>query len=342
MSVFFIAEAGVNHNGDIDIALELIDVAAKAGADAVKFQTFKASATVKDGTATVGYQKRHTAEDSQFALLERLELSEQDHLALAGRCVEKGIEFMSTAFDKSCADFLQTVGIQRIKVPSGEVTNLPFIRHLAAKNMPIILSTGMATLSEVEEAVTTIKNVRKTHGFPENFADICSILHCTSAYPTPVDQLNLKAIKTLGDAFACSVGYSDHSDGMEAGYLAVALGATVYEKHFTLDRTMEGPDHQASLEPDELSQMIQNIRTASQMLGTGEKVPQPCEFEASKLVRRSLFAACDLPAGTTVTPDHIEILRPSTGLKPKHYDALIGRKLNRAIKTGEPFETGDL
>ena len=342
MGVFFIAEAGVNHNGDINIALELIDVAAKSGADAVKFQTFKAIATVKAGTRTADYQKLHTAEDCQHALLDRLELSEGDHLLLAQRCAEQGIEFMSTAFDASCADFLNSVGIQRIKIPSGEVTNLPFIRYLAATNLPIILSTGMATLAEIQDAVDAIKQVRAKKKFPEPFAEICSILHCTSAYPTPRDQLNLKAITTLGAAFSCPVGYSDHSDGIEAAYLAVALGATVYEKHFTLDRTMSGPDHQASLEPEELTQMIKNVRTASGMLGTGEKVPQPCEMEARGLVRRSLYAARDLPNGTIITPEDIIILRPPHGLAPKYYDALLGKKLTREILTGGPFEMEDL
>jgi len=342
MSVFFIAEAGVNHNGDINIALELIDIAAMAGADAVKFQTFRASSTVRAGTKTASYQKKNTSEDSQLALLERLELSEEDHIILAKRCAEKGIEFMSTAFDPACADFLNAVGIQRIKVPSGEVTNIPFIRYLAAKNLPIILSTGMATLAEITEAVDAIQQVRMEKKFPEPFEDVCSILHCTSAYPTPQEQLNLKAITTLDEVFPCPVGYSDHSGGIEAAYLAVALGATVYEKHFTLDRTMEGPDHDASLEPDELVQMIKNVRTASVMLGTGEKFPQPCELEARDLVRRSLYAACDLPVGTVITENDIDILRPAHGLAPKYFDALVGQTLKREILAGAAFEDIDL
>lgn len=342
MTVFFIAEAGVNHNGDLDTALALIDIAADAGADAVKFQTFKASSTVKPNTKTVDYQKTHTAEDNQHALLQRLELSEADHIALAARCKEKNIEFMSTAFDEACADFLNAIGIQRIKVPSGEVTNLPFIKYLAATNLPIILSTGMATLEEITDAVAAIKAVRAAKGFAEPFADVVSILHCTSAYPTPNDQLNLRAIHTLRDAFDCPVGYSDHSGGIEAGYLAVALGATVYEKHFTLDRTMPGPDHQASLEPGELAQMIDNIRRATGMLGTGEKVPQPCEMQARDLVRRSLYAARDLAAGDVVTAADIAILRPPHGLAPKHYDALVGQTIGRNMTLGDPFEDGDL
>jgi N,N'-diacetyllegionaminate synthase len=342
MTVFFIAEAGVNHNGDLDTAIKLIDIAAAAGADAVKFQTFKASSTVKPGTKTVDYQKTHTDEENQHALLQRLELSEDDHAKLADRCAEKNIEFMSTAFDEDCADFLNSIGIQRIKVPSGEVTNLPFIKYLAATNLPIILSTGMATLEEISDAVNAIKQVRAQNNFPEPFADIVSILHCTSAYPTPPEQLNLRAIYTLRDAFDCPVGYSDHSGGIEAGYLAVALGATVYEKHFTLDRSMPGPDHQASLEPDELTQMIDNIRRATAMLGTGEKVPQLCEMQARELVRRSLYAACDVAQGATITADDIAILRPPRGLAPKHYDALVGGAAKRAIAAGEQFEESDL
>ena len=342
MSVFFIAEAGVNHNGDVNLALELIDIAAKAGADAVKFQTFKAASTVKAGTKTASYQKLNTSEDSQLALLERLELSEADHIVLAQRCADKGIEFMSTAFDPLCADFLNSVGIQRIKVPSGEVTNIPFIRYLAATNLPIILSTGMANLDEIKEAVDAIQQVRAEKNFPEPFPEICSILHCTSAYPTPHAQLNLKAITTLANTFPCPVGYSDHSGGIEAAYLAIALGATVYEKHFTLDRSMEGPDHQASLEPDELIQMIKNVRTASGMLGTGEKVPQPCEMEARDLVRRSLYAARYLPIGTVISADDIDILRPPHGLAPKHFNALVGQTVTHEILAGAAFMDSDL
>lgn len=342
MSVFFIAEAGVNHNGDLDTALKLIEVAVRAGADAVKFQTFRASSTVQVGAKTVDYQKSYTGEEDQHALLKRLELSEEDHLTLAAHCRERGIEFMSTAFDADCADFLNSIGIQRIKIPSGEVTNLPFIAHLAATDLPIILSTGMATLAEITEAVETIKRVRAEQGFTTPFGEVCSILHCTSAYPTPEDQLNLTAISTLDATFDCPVGYSDHSGGLEAGYLAVALGARVYEKHFTLDRTMEGPDHQASLEPEELARMIDNIRRSSRMLGSGEKVPQPCEMQARDLVRRSLFAVRTIAEGETITAGDVAVLRPAHGLAPKHYEALVGTRAGRAIAAGDPFTQDDL
>lgn len=342
MSVFFIAEAGVNHNGDLDVARELIDVAARIGADAVKFQTFKADTTVAKGTKTVAYQALTTKEDSQYDLLKRLELSEDDHHALIAHARNCGIEFMSTAFDEGCAKFLFDVGVQRIKVPSGEITNLPFIRHLAQYDLPIILSTGMATQDEVACAVEMIKTTRASLEFTQPFGEILSILHCTSAYPTPSDQLNLAAITTLKNAFGCPVGYSDHSNDLLAGPMAVALGATVYEKHFTLDRTMVGPDHSASLEPEELREMIANIRQAETMIGDGVKAPQPCEKEAAVLVRRALFAKHALPKGHSVTVDDVVTLRPATGLLPRYYDALIGSSLPRAVEAGEAFSQDDL
>jgi len=342
MCVFFIAEAGVNHNGKVQTALDLIDVAAGAGADAVKFQTFKADETVKSGTKTASYQKLNTNEENQHTLLKRLELSEADHILLAQHCKKKNIEFMSTAFDVASSTFLNSVGIQRIKVPSGEITNLPFLEHLAATNLPIILSTGMATLSEIKEAVNTIKVIRKKSKFLEPFEEMCSILHCTSAYPTPPNQLNLKAITTLKQNFTCPIGYSDHSDGINASFIAIALGATIYEKHFTLDSNMIGPDHKASLEPDQLKQMIDNVREASQMLGNGEKIPQLCELEARNLVRRSLYASQDLKKGSKITIEDITILRPSDGLEPKYFHQLIGNTISRDISSGEPFKVLDL
>lgn len=342
MSVFFIAEAGVNHNGNMDIARALIDVAAQTGADAVKFQTFKADSTVAKGTKTVAYQAKTTNEDNQYDLLKRLELTEDDHHQLIQHAKDKHIEFMSTAFDLSCAQFLYDVGVQRIKVPSGEITNLPFIKHLAQYDLPIILSTGMATQDEIAEAVEVITTTRACLDFDRPFDDMLSILHCTSAYPTPSEQLNLAAITTLKTAFGCPVGYSDHSHDLLAGPMAVALGATIYEKHFTLDRTMVGPDHSASLEPEELREMIANIRQAETMVGDGIKVPQPCEIEASVLVRRALFASKDLPAGHQVTADDVVILRPAQGLLPRYFDTLIGTTLIREMKAGGAFEMNDI
>lgn len=342
MAVFFIAEAGVNHNGDVELAERLIDIAADAGADAVKFQTFKASATVSPNARTVAYQARTTAETDQYRLLERLELDAAAHHRLIARAQRRGIEFMSTAFDPASADFLFECGVSRIKIPSGEVTNIPFLRQLAAYGLPLILSTGMATLDEVREAVTAIESVRVSKGFAEPLAEILSILHCTSAYPTPSDQLNLLAIRTLAVTFACPVGYSDHAESSMAAPMAVALGATVYEKHFTTDRNLPGPDHAASLEPGELAQMIAEVRLAETMLGDGVKAPQPCELEAADLVRRGLFASRDLVAGTVISAEDVAILRPSGSLAPRFYDALLGRTLTRDIPARGAFAPGDL
>lgn len=342
MAVFFIAEAGVNHNGDVALAERLIDIAADAGADAVKFQTFKASTTVSTNAPTVAYQARTTAETDQYRLLERLELDIAAHERLIARARQRGIEFMSTAFDPASADFLYECGVSRMKIPSGEVTNIPFLRQLARYGLPLILSTGMATLDEVQEAVDAIAEMRSSEGFKEPLADKLSILHCTSAYPSPSEQLNLLAIRTLADAFACPVGYSDHAESAMAAPMAIALGATIYEKHFTISRDMEGPDHAASLEPAALARMIADVRLAEKMMGDGVKRPQPCEMEAADLVRRGLFAKHDLPAGTVITPEDVTILRPSGSLAPRHYDALIGAHLKRDMAAGDAFVIDDL
>ena len=342
MAVFFIAEAGVNHNGDVELAERLIDIAADAGADAVKFQTFKASATVSPNARTVAYQARTTAETDQYRLLERLELDAAAHHRLIARAALRGVEFMSTAFDPASADFLFQCGVSRVKIPSGEVTNIPFLRQLASYGLPLILSTGMATLDEVREAVAAIEAARAVKGFGGPLAEALSILHCTSAYPTPSDQLNLLAIRTLAETFACPVGYSDHAESAMAAPMAVALGATIYEKHFTTDRNLPGPDHAASLEPDELMRMIAEVRQAEMMLGDGVKAPQPCEMEAVELVRRGLFASRELRAGAVVSADDVAILRPSGLLAPRFYDALVGKRLTRDIAAGGAFGPQDI
>jgi N-acetylneuraminate synthase len=340
MSIFFIAEAGVNHNGRLDLAERLVDIAAEAGADAVKFQTFKADETVVAGASTVAYQKRTTAQEDQFALLKALELSESDHRVLRTRCEARGIEFMSTAFDITSAHLFRDLGVQRLKVPSGELTNLPFLQALTGVGLRMILSTGMGTLKEVEAAVDTIA---KAKGKPAtDLSDDLAILHCTSAYPAPDEELNLRAIQTLATHFRLPVGYSDHSGGSLAAMLAIALGSTVYEKHFTLDRTMEGPDHAASMEPDELTALVASMRQASGMLGDGVKATQPCEQEARRLVRRSLVAAHDLPAGRVLTAQDIRILRPEGGLPPVDLNRAIGATLVTARAAGQPLRGEDL
>lgn len=335
MSVFFIAEAGVNHNGRLDLAKQLIDVAAQAGADAVKFQTFKADETVVFGTETVAYQKRGKAEDNQYQLLKALELSPDDHLQLRKKCDAVGIEFMSTAFDIDSAHLLKDLGVQRFKVPSGELTNLPFIQQLAAFDLPIILSTGMGTLQEVEMAVRAIADV-KGKAIADLGTDL-AVLHCTSAYPAPDEAINLTAIQTMAAHFGLPVGYSDHSLGSIAALMSVAMGSTVYEKHFTLDKTMEGPDHAASMEPEELTALVANMRRASAMIGTGEKAPHACELEARSLVRRSVVAASDLPVGHILRDTDLRVLRPEGGLPPSAISWLPGTRLKQAITAGQPL-----
>lgn len=340
MSLFFIAEAGVNHNGRLDLAERLIDVAAEAGADAVKFQTFSADATVVAGTGTVAYQKRTTDQANQYDLLKALELTADEHRILRKRCDAAGIEFMSTAFDAASARLLCELGVQRIKVPSGELTNLPFIEYLAGLGLPIILSTGMGTMAEVEAAVETVSQT-KGKAVKDLLDDLC-ILHCTSAYPAPDDSLNLLAIRTLSEKFDLPVGYSDHSDGPIAALMSVALGAVAYEKHFTLDRTMDGPDHAASMEPGELADLVLHMRRASAMLGDGVKAPQSCEIEARGLVRRSLVAARDMSAGDTLTFDDIRILRPEGGLAPSELTRAVGSMLTKDRPAGSPIREEDI
>lgn len=341
MSIFFIAEAGVNHNGDLQTALRLIDVAAEAGADAVKFQSFKADKTVLEQTQTVAYQKK-SGQTDQHELLRRLELSQSDHQALFRRCAEVGIEFISTAFDVQSLEMLVDVGIRRIKVPSGELTNIPFLRKIASYDLEVILSTGMGTMEEIAEAVEVIRATRASRGFALDLAEKLTILHCTSSYPAPHDQLNLSSLRTLAETFHLPVGYSDHSMGLATGCMAVALGAVAYEKHFTLDRSMPGPDHAASLEPQELVAFIRQIRDAEVAMGDGRKRPMPCEMEARRLVRRSLYAARDLPAGSVITEDDVLVVRPSNVLHPRSLDVLIGSTLTRAISRFEPFLEVDL
>jgi len=253
MSCLVIAEAGVNHNGSLDLALQLVEIAAGCGADAVKFQTFSAERLVRPGASTAQYQATATGEKDQFAMLKRLELTEEAHRRIAARCAELGIEFMSTPFDEEAARFLIALGMRRIKVPSGEITNIPFLEFLADADKPMIVSTGMATLEEIDAAVRAIGRRRAQRGFTAPLAERVTILHCTSNYPAADADVNLRAMATIASATSLPVGYSDHTRGIEVATAAVALGATLIEKHFTLDRTLPGPDHQASLEPGELA-----------------------------------------------------------------------------------------
>jgi N-acetylneuraminate synthase/N,N'-diacetyllegionaminate synthase len=331
---FVIAEAGVNHNGDMALALRLIDAAAETGADAVKFQTFRAERLASPTAAKADYQTRTTdAAESQLAMLHRLELAPADYGVLKARCEERGLIFLSTPFEEESADLLERLGVVAFKLPSGEVTNLPFLRHVARKGRPIIMSTGMSEMAEVTAAVDAIA----TAG-PAPLA----LLHCTSAYPADPAESNLRAMATLSAAFKVPVGFSDHTPGSAIAIAATALGAAIIEKHFTLDRTLPGPDHKASLQPSELAAMIAGIRSAELALGDGVKRLQPGETDTARVARKSVVALRDLAAGSIIENDMVGILRPGNGIPPAELDAVWGRRLARAVAAGTPLTWSDL
>jgi len=324
---FVIAEAGVNHNGDVHLARQLVEVASAAGADAVKFQTFSAERLVTRITPKAPYQLQSTGtNESQFDMLKRLELSVTDHKSLKEHAAAKRIVFMSTPFDGASADLLDEMDLPVFKVPSGEITNLPFLKHIAKKRKPIILSTGMSTLGEVETAVNAIRGSGNNK---------IVLLHCVSNYPTDPAEANLRAMETMRLAFGTPVGYSDHSSGIEVALAAVALGACVIEKHFTLDRTLPGPDHVASLEPAELAALVSGIRKVESALGTGMKMPAPSEIGSLTVARKSLVSACPISAGTVLTSELIAVKRPGTGLPP----AMLPFVLGRTVRVDLPEDT---
>lgn len=327
---FVIAEAGVNHNGNVDLAHRLIDAAVTAKADAVKFQTFKTEKLASQLTLKADYQRAgtNTEETSQVEMLRALELTASAFADLKRHCDEARILFLSTPFDLDSAAMLSYLGMAMIKVPSGELTNHPFLRRLAAFRLPMVLSTGMADLAEISDAVGVIR---------EDGGPALALLHCVSSYPTPADQINLKAIATLQQTFALPVGFSDHSLGITAPIAATALGAAIIEKHFTLDRAMSGPDHAASLEPNELREMIAAIRDTSAALGTGEKRAMPCEENVRSVARRSLIAARDLVPGSVISEQDVAILRPGTGIPPRDLERLIGCRLLQSVAQGTLF-----
>jgi N,N'-diacetyllegionaminate synthase len=325
--VFIIAEAGVNHNGSIDIAMRLIDAAKASGADAVKFQTFRADLLATRSAHKAPYQERTTPNaESQFEMLQRLELDAATHQRLIDHCRQVGIQFLSSPFDAESADLLATMDVPLFKVPSGEITNLPFLQHLARKGRPLILSTGMSTLEEVKEAV----NALEAAGVSK-----LTLLHCVTEYPAPYADVNLRAMQTLKSTFGLPVGYSDHTPGIEISIAAAALGAEVIEKHFTLDRSLPGPDHSASLEPAELRQMVAAIRHVEVAIGTGIKSPAPCEVHNISVARKSIVAARALPAGHRLVTEDLDIKRPGNGLAPKLLPDLIGRTLREAVAKDE-------
>ena len=334
--VFIIAEAGVNHNGSIALAKQLIDVAAKAGVDAVKFQTFIAEEVVSTDAPKAEYQKQTTdASESQLDMIKKLELSKEDHQELMNYAEQKNIMFLSTPFDERSVDLLVELGVHLIKISSGEMTNHPFLKYIVKKNLPIILSTGMSTLEEVAEAVSVIKEAE---------CKDLTLLHCTSNYPARVEDCNLLAMKTMEDAFDVPVGYSDHTPGIYVPLAAAATGACVIEKHFTLDKKLPGPDHMTSLEPTELEEMVRGIRLVEKARGSSVKAPVVSELEVRDVARRSIVAKVDIPTGTVITEDMLAFKRPGVGVSPKDMDQIIGQVPISEIKKDslinfEMFET---
>ncbi len=327
-----IAEAGVNHNGDLQLAKKLVDAATEAGADVIKFQTFQASQLATEHAEQAVYQQKALDNsEGQLAMLKRLELQPEQHSELIDYCQEQNIEFLSTAFDMSSIELLASLKLKLWKVPSGEITNLPYLRQIGCHGQPVILSTGMANLGEIEAALEVLEKA----GTPR-----CQItmLHCTTEYPAPPEEVNLRAIHTIAQAFGVAVGYSDHTDGIAVPIAAVAMGATVLEKHLTLDRNLPGPDHNASLEPDQFAAMVQGIRTIEQALGNGVKRPTLSEQANLPVVRKSLVAARPIRAGEVFSEVNLTAKRPGTGISPMHWDDWIGRKALRDFSSDELIE----
>lgn len=321
---FIIAEVGVNHNGSFELAKKLIDKGEEAGVDCVKFQTFKSENLVSSFAKMAEYQKENLGkEDNQYAMLKQLELSFSDFKLLKEYSEEKGIMFLSTPFDLESADFLNNLGMQIFKIPSGEITNLPYLRKINSFGKKVILSTGMANLDEIQAALDVLKDCK------------VSLLHCTTEYPCPYDSVNMNAMLTLKQNFGLEVGYSDHTQGIEVPIMAVAMGAKIIEKHFTLDKNMEGPDHKASLEPDELKAMVMAIRNVEKAFGNGVKEPQEAEKKNIDIARKSIVARCDIKKGETFTEENLTTKRPGNGISPMRWDEIIGTVAVKDFKEDE-------
>lgn len=335
--VLIIAEAGVNHNGDLNLAKKLIEVAADAGADYIKFQTFKADKLVTKHAKKAEYQQKnhHDDGDNQYEMLKKLELSEQDHKELIAYSDRNNIKFMSTAFDNDGIKFLNSIGLDLFKSPSGEITNYPYLKSLASLGKPIILSTGMSTMSEIGEAIDLLLQ----NGASK---DQITVLHCNTEYPTPMEDVNLLAMLAIEEKFKIKIGYSDHTLGIEIPIAAVALGAKVIEKHFTLDRNLPGPDHLASLEPDELKKMVQGIRKIEVALGKKEKVPAPSELRNLPVVRKSIHLRNDVKKDKILEEDDLIMLRPGDGISPMKIDNIVGMKTTRALSRFHKLEWRDI
>jgi N,N'-diacetyllegionaminate synthase len=336
--VLIIAEAGVNHNGDLSLAKQLIDAAAEAGADYVKFQTFKTENLVSVTAKQAEYQKANIGDsenDSQFKMLKKLELTHSHHEELISHCASRKIKFLSTAFDMESIDLLVKLGIDLYKVPSGEITNLPYLRKIGSLNKPVILSTGMCVMQEVKAAVKVLEDAGTKQ------EDI-TILHCTTDYPTAMKDVNLRAMLSLQKETGCRVGYSDHTLGIEVPVAAVAMGAEVIEKHFTLDRNLKGPDHKASLEPSELKEMIRSIRNVEVALGSGTKGPSEAERKNMLVARKSVHLASSLKAGHVIAEKDLAMKRPGDGISPMELEKVIGKKLLHDLNAEHKLSWSDL
>ena len=352
MSTYIIAEAGVNHNGNIDIAMKLIEEASQAGADAIKFQTFKAENVVTHGAKKASYQVKNTSSSgSQYRMLKKLELPFESHYKLMDYCSEKNIDFLSTAFDLESLEFLyKNLNLQTLKIPSGELTNAPLLLEFGRSGRNLILSTGMANLDEIDAALNVIafgltgngipssalmKNNYKSRKTKDLLKEKVTLLHCTTEYPAPLNEINLRAIKTLKNTFDLNIGYSDHSEGIQVSISATVLGASVIEKHFTLDKTSEGPDHKASLEPSELKEMVKGIRNVDEYLGDGIKEPTESEMKNIEIARRSIVANEKISKGTRFSAENLTTKRPATGKSPMDYWNLIGKKSRKDYEKDE-------
>lgn len=330
--VLIIAEAGVNHNGSLELAKQLIDKAVEAGVDIIKFQTFKSEKLVSKAAKQAEYQQRNIGkkDEGQFAMLKKLELSQADHEELIAYCNKKGIHFFSTAFDMDSIDYLHSLNMGLWKIPSGEITNYPYLRKIAQYKEPVILSTGMCELYDIEAAMNVLLEfgVKKEH---------ITILHCNTEYPTPFEDVNLKAMLEIEEKFGVQIGYSDHTKGIEVPIAAVALGATVVEKHFTLDKNMEGPDHKASLEPDELKAMVSAIRNIEQALGTGNKTISESERKNIEIARKSIVAARSIQVGELLTEENLTVKRPGTGISPMRWNEVVGTYAIQSFNEEDPI-----
>ena len=331
--VLIIAEAGVNHNGSLEIAKRLVNEASSAGVDIIKFQTFKAEKLVSKAVKQAEYQKKNIGkgEETQYAMLKKLELSDKQHEELISYCKSKNIRFFSTAFDMDSIDYLHSLDLGLWKIPSGEITNYPYLKKIASYKEPVILSTGMCELTDIENAI----NVLVGNGVSK---DIITVLHCNTEYPTPMKDVNLKAMLEIKEKFGVEIGYSDHTEGIEVPIAAVALGATVIEKHFTLDKNMEGPDHKASLEPNELKAMVKSIRNIEQALGSGHKTVSESERKNIEIARKSIVAAKDIKEGEIFTEENITVKRPGNGISPMEWENVIGKVAKRNFQEEELIE----